>query len=136
MIRKFIIIYLIIASLNLFNLKALGSLNAMINMSGIALMVFILIVNQVYFRTKMMKRNFIIPIYLIFIAVMLSMFTAFFAFRQNFQVTLLSQRDIYFYLFYFTLHVLKPEKKEFQRLIIYMGLLYLFAYLIQYFSLD
>jgi hypothetical protein len=134
MLRKIIIIYLIIASLNVFNISALGSLNTMINFSGIILMVFIIIVDQVYTRTKMMKRNFVIPIYLIFIAVFLSMFTAFFAFRQNFQVTLFSQRDIYFYLFYFTLHVLKPEKKEFQRLIIYMGLIYLIAYLIQYFS--
>ena len=134
MIKKIIIVYLIIGSLNVFSLSILGSISTYINFSAIILMAFLIIVNQVYFRTRMMKKNFSMAIYLIFIAVFISMFTAFYSFRQSFFVTLYSQRNIYFYLFYFTLHILKPGKHELQRIVIYVGLLYFAVYMVQFFA--
>jgi hypothetical protein len=134
MTKKIIVIFLILGSLEVFSVTILGSATRMINLSAIALMVGILIVNLVYDAPSTIKKNYRTPIYLIFLAVFVSMFTAFFSYNQSFYVSLYAQRDIYFYLLYFTLHALKVEKKEFQRIIIYFGLLYFAIYLIQFFA--
>jgi hypothetical protein len=134
MIKKAIIIYIIIGSLNVYNLALIGDLINLINLSAVALMIAILIVNLVYSKKKSIHQHFKWPIILIAIAAFVSMFMAYFAYDQKFLITFYAQRDIYFYLFYFTLHVLSVEKKELQRLIIYFGLLYSVFYLIQFFS--
>jgi hypothetical protein len=62
------------------------------------------------------------------------MFTAFFSFNQDFGISIYAQRDIYFYLFYFTLYALKIDKKDLMRLVISFGLLYFLLYIIQFFA--
>jgi len=134
MIKKLIIIFIIIGSLQVYDLSVLGSMIRIFHLGAVALMVAILIIDLVYFKTKSVKKNFALPIYLIFGAVFLSMFTAYFSFNQSFAISLYSQRDIYFFLFYFTLHVLAINKKDLQRIIIGFGLLYFILYLLQFFS--
>ncbi len=134
MLKKFIIIYILIGSLNVYNLALLGDTINLINVSAIALMVAILILNLIYSKKKSIHQNFRLPIVFIAVATFLSMFMAYSAFNQSFFITFYTQRDIYFYLLYFTLHVLSVEKKELQRLIILFGLMYSIFYLIQFFS--
>lgn len=134
MVRKLIIIYIIIGSLQVYNLSVLGNIIRLFHLSAIALMIAIIFFDIVYFKTKKPVLHFAKPIYLIFAAVFLSMFTAFFSFNQNFGISLYAQRDIYFYLFYFTLHALRIDKKDLMRLVIYFGLLYFLAYIIQFFA--
>jgi hypothetical protein len=135
MIKKAIVIYIIIGSLQVYNLAVLANIVKLIQISAIALMVAIILLNLVYSRNKMrVHQRFRLPIILIAIAVIMSMFMAYFAFNQNFAISLYAQRDIYFYLVYFTLHVLHIEKKELQRLIIFFGLLYFVLYLVQFFA--
>jgi len=134
MFKRLVIIYLIIGSLNVYNLSVLGNISKLVGISAMALMAVILVVNQVYFKVPLIKQHFKAPIFLMIAAVFLSMFTAYVAFNQNFAISFYAQRDIYFYMFYFTLHVLKVDKRDLQRIIILFGLLFFFLYLIQYFA--
>ena len=52
-----------------------------------------------------------------------SMISAYLFHEQDFNDTLLAQRTIYFYLFYFLLHQLKPEAEDLEKIIIGFGIL-------------
>lgn len=134
MFRKLVIAFILVGSLQVWSLKALGSAVRLFNLAAIAVMIAVIVINIIYGDGKSLKKNFTSPLWLIFTAVLLSMFTAFLAFRQSFAISIYAQRDIYFYLFYFTLHALKIDKKELQRIIIYFGLIYVVLYLLQYFA--
>ena len=51
---------------------------------------------------------------------------------QKFQITLMAQRVIYLFLFYFLLHQLKPEPGFVIRLFMSIGLLWAVLYIIQW----
>jgi hypothetical protein len=132
MVRKFIVVYIIIGSLQVYNLSILGNIIRLFHLSAIALMIAVILFDIIYFKTKKPALQFAMPIFLIFIEVFVSMFTAFLSFNQHVGISLYAQRDIYFYLFYFTLHALKIEKKDLMRILILFGFLYFILYLIQY----
>ncbi len=132
MFKKLIIIFILIGSLEVYNLSILGNTVRLFHLAAIGLMVSIIVIDLVYFKTIKLKQNFSAPIYFIFLGVLLSMFSAYYSYNQTFALSLYAQRDIYFYLVYFILHILKIEKKALQRLILYFGILYLLLYLIQF----
>jgi hypothetical protein len=61
------------------------------------------------------------------------MFGAWLFYGQAVGISILSQRFMYFFLFYFLLHHLKIPPKEIIRLILALGLIYSFLYLLQTF---
>jgi hypothetical protein len=71
-------------------------------------------------------------IMLLFVAIGLSMIGAYIFHYQKFQITLLAQRVIYLFLFYFLLNQLKPEPRFVLRLFIFISILWAFLYVIQW----
>lgn len=130
--KKLILVFIVIGSLQVFNLTFLGSLVRLFHLAAIGIMVVLILLDLIYFKTLKIKQNFALPIYLLFAAMVLSMFSAYYSYNQNFALSAYAQRDIYFYLLYFVLHILKIDKKSMQRLIILFGIVYLVAYLIQF----
>jgi hypothetical protein len=59
------------------------------------------------------------------------MFGAYYFHKQSFAITAITQRFIYFLLFYSLLHVLKPKPKELINIILYIGIIFAVLYLIQ-----
>jgi hypothetical protein len=59
------------------------------------------------------------------------MFGAYYFHQQGFAITAVTQRFIYFLLFYPLLHVLKPKPEELIRIVIYLGIIYAVIYLLQ-----
>lgn len=108
------------------------SIRNMFELAGVGVIVIFLIIDFIYDRSEGMKQHFRTEVYLFLIATFLSMFVANAYHQQTFSTTLLVQRYMYFYLFYFLLHSYKMDAEDIERLIIPLGLLYVLFYLMQY----
>jgi hypothetical protein len=132
MLRKVIVVFIILSSLSLFRLIFIPSMI----IKGLELLVpifmlFLLLLYRIYDNSYRFKPKFRIEIILILCAVVLSMFGAYYFHRQSFAVTAMSQRYVYFFLFYPLLHALKPKLEDVAKIILYLSLFYAAMYLIQ-----
>ncbi len=133
MIKKILIILILISSAYFFRLVFIPRQLILLSQFGITVLMFVVIVIQeVYGKSEMIKQNFKYPILLIFAGVFLSMLIAQAYHNQNYLLTVWAQRFMYYYLFYFFLHILKPEIKDLEKIILFLGIGYAIAYLIQY----
>jgi hypothetical protein len=96
-----------------------------------AIILFFVILIKVYDKTPRFNKNFNTEIVLVLVAVFISMFGAYYFHKQNFGITFMAQRFIYFFIFYYLLHALKPHPDELIRMMIYTGIIYAVFYLIQ-----
>lgn len=135
MFKKLIVIYIALASLSYFNFVYLGdSLVKLIELSGIGLMILTIVLSLIYDKGEGFILNFRYHVYAIFIAVFLSMFMAYQGHGQSFKITLVAQRFMYYYLFYFTLHALKIPTRFIIHLIIAISIIHAFFYIVQFFA--
>ncbi len=96
---------------------------------------FVTLVFQIiYWKIPVIKHHFSVPVLLIFSGVFISMLMAYYAHKQGFEVSLWAQRFMYFYIFYFFLHIFKIPIYQIEKIIFIFGLAYAFAYLLQYFA--
>jgi len=98
----------------------------------LGLIILTLLFQVIYWKIPLYKQRFVVPLVLIYVGVALSMFTAYAEHGQSFGVSLWAQRFMYFYLFYFFLHVLQLDVKQIEKIIVFFGLLYVAAYVVQY----
>ncbi|MBN2349211.1 MAG: hypothetical protein JXJ22_10255 [Bacteroidales bacterium] len=131
MIKKILVIFIILGSLSLYNLKIIGRYSKLLELIAVGIMFLILVFHLVYGKQTTNKQHFRAPILLIFLAFILSTFMAYYAFNQSFAISLYEQRDIYFYSMYFVLHILNIDKKDLQKIVIYLGIVYFLAYVAQ-----
>jgi hypothetical protein len=132
-INNIIIVFIIFCSTSFYQLSILGPLQKVSELAGIGSMLLLMILHFVYTSERVsVNRYFAWPVLLIFVSAFLSMFSAYIFHEQDFSVTLLAQRALYFYLFYFLLHQLKPELEDLETIFIMLGILYIFLYLIQF----
>ncbi len=132
MLNRIILYLIILSSLSFFTLTAIPeNVIKLFELLGPVIMAFFLILHSIYDTSAKFKKNFQIEIVLIFFAVFLSMFGAKYFHLQGFKITLISQRFMYFFLFYFFLHAIKIQPKELIQLIFIFGLAYSFLYLVQ-----
>ena len=101
--------------------------------AGVFGLMFIMLVFQlIYWKVPLIQHHFTAPILLIFTGVLLSMIGAYAFHNQGFEVSLWAQRFMYFYLFYFFLHLLKLPINQIEKIIFIFGLAYAFGFLLQY----
>lgn len=132
MYKKFIITLVILASLSLFKLVFIpSSIYKMLEFILPVIILFLVILYKLYDNSFRFKSRFNIEIGLIFLAVILSMFGAYYFHKQDFAITAVTQRYIYFFLFYPLLHVLKPKLEEIGKIILYISLIYAVLFIIQ-----
>ncbi len=133
MLKKYIVIFIILCSLEFFSFTFIPeSLTKLIGMAGIATIFIFLITHLIYDDRIPFKLNFKVEVWMMLLAVFLSMFIAKYGHDQDFKYTLIAQRFMYVYLFYFLLAYLKPDKYEIMKIIVYFAFAYFVIYLIQY----
>jgi len=132
MLKKAVILIIILSSVSLYTLIFIpDKIISMLRLAVPAAMLFLLVVYKVYDNSFRFKPKFRIEFGLIYMAVILSMFGAYFFHKQGFAVTAVAQRFIYFVIFYPVLHVLKPKPEFLIKIIVYLGILYAILYILQ-----
>jgi|WetSurSiteA1Bulk_404760.scaffolds.fasta_scaffold00747_5 hypothetical protein len=132
MFKKVVILIVILSSVSLYTLIIFP--DRFINVLRLAVpvaMFFLFLVYRVYDNSYRFKPKFRIEVGLILFSVVLSMFGAYYFHKQDFAVTAVAQRFIYFIMFYPLLHVLKPKPEFLIKLIIILGIFYAVLYIIQ-----
>jgi len=133
MFKRVLVLIIILASLELFNFSFLGNdVLKLIELGGIGLIFLIIILQGIYSQGEGFKLTFKWEVTLIIISVFLSMFMAYSAHNQGLQTTLIAQRFMYFYFFYFALHLIKISDYDLEKIIIYLAIVYVIFYLIQF----
>jgi len=133
MIKRLLIISIILSSLELYNISALGeSIVKMAQIAGIGLLVLIIVLQSVYNREAGFKLNFKWEITAIFIALLLSVLMAYSGHGQSFSITIIAQRFMYFYLFYFALHQIRIPDFELENIMLYLASIHAIFYIIQF----
>lgn len=133
MLKKFVLISVILCSLELFTLVFLPDfVIEVVEMTGIAIILFFSILYFVYGESRKGKMRFALPIILILISVAFSMIGAYIFQEQSFSATLIGQRVIYFYLVYFLLHRLKIPNEYIRKTIVTLAIVYMALYIAQY----
>ena len=133
MLKKYIFIFIILCSLEFYNLTFIPeAITKLFGLIGALLIIALLFINFIYGERIKIKLNFKYEIYLLLTAVFISMFMAKVFHGQTFPTTLLVQRYMYYLMFYFLLAYLKVDKYEIMRIIVYFAIAYFVIYLIQY----
>lgn len=87
----------------------------------------------IYDNSFRFSYNFSLFILIILFSLPFSMIIANFYHNQSIGESLFSQRSIYYYFLYFTLHQLKTKPKDLEKIIIILALVYVALYLLQFF---
>jgi hypothetical protein len=133
MLKKSIVVIIVLGSLAFFEPVFLDRQTiGLIHLGITGLILALLILYSVYDTSKKIRSSFTLEIILLFFAVCLSMIGAFVFHYQQVRITLLAQRVIYLFLFYFLLLQLKPEPRFVIRLFIVISLIWSVLYIIQW----
>jgi hypothetical protein len=133
MFKNIIVVIIVLGSLAFFEPVFLDRQTIGLIHLGITGLIFtLLILYSVYDTSKKIRASFTFGIILLFFAVCISMIGAFVFHFQQFQITLMAQRVIYLFIFYFLLHQLKPEPRFVIRLFIVISLIWSVLYIIQW----
>jgi hypothetical protein len=133
MFKNIIVVIIVLGSLALFEPAFLDRQTiGLIHLSITGLIFTLLILYSVYDTSRKIRPSFTLEIILLFFAVCLSMIGAFVFHFQQFQITLMAQRVIYLFIFYFLLHQLKPEPRFVIRLFMVISLIWSVLYMIQW----
>ena len=131
-INNLLVLGIILCSTSFYNFSALGPLTKVAELAGPVLILVLIIFHLVYSREQSIKRNFSGPVLLILFSVFLSMFMASYSRDQSITLTMIAQRAMYFYLFYFLLHQLKIRPGDLEKMFVALALLFVVLYLVQY----
>ncbi len=135
MFKTPIIVFIIIASLGMFNLAALGpSVIKVLELAGIGVIAAVILLQFVYTKEDGFDKRFKVEVSIILISVFLSMFMAYSGHNQGFSTTIIAQRFMYFYLFYFALHLIRIPDYDLEKIIVYLAIVHVLFYMIQFAS--
>lgn len=135
MFKRILALFIILTSLGFFNFIFIGKdILKMMEMAGIVVTAAIILLQSVYGDPEGFRKTFGWEILLIFIAVVLSMLMAWSAHNQGLPTTLIAQRFMYFYLFYFALHFLKIPDYDLEKIIVALAVIYFLFYVLQFIS--
>lgn len=133
MFKKAIILFIIVASMGVYEFAFLGKdLIKIIELSGIALIALIIMLQLVYSSGERFKMKFGWEIAIILFGVFISMFTAYTGHQQGFSTTIVAQRFMYFYFLYMALHFIQISDIDLEKIIVYLGITFVLFYLIQF----
>ena len=135
MFKNILVVIIVLGSLAFFepvflNRQTIG----MIHLGITGIILALILVYSVYDTSKKMRATFVFEIFLLFFAVFLSMIGAFLFHYQSFEITLMAQRTLYLFLFYFLLHQLKPKPGFIIRLFVVISIVWSVLYIIQWFA--
>ncbi len=127
------ILVIILGSLEFFKIYFLSEfILKQIQIGSLGLILMFIIIEYIYNREERFVPTFSIEIGLILLAVFASMFIAFNEHGQNFKTSLIAQRFMYFYAFYYMLHALRIKPDDLITIIVILGVLISILYIVQY----
>ncbi len=128
-----IIIFAIAGALDFFALSFIPfNVIKYIQLLSIGLIFLIVGIEYVYNREERFYPFFGKEVFIILLSIFLSMFGAYAGHGQSFGITFIAQRFMYFYIFYFLLHVLRADPRDIEKIIIGLGITITIFYLVQY----
>jgi len=131
-INNWVYIFILLCSTSFYKFSALGRIQEVGELAGVIMIIALLVLHLVYSEKNSVKRNYSIPVLLILFSLIGSSYMAYFSRDQPFGQTLIAQRAIYYYAFYFLLHQLRISPKDLERIWITMGIIYVILFLVQY----
>lgn len=133
MIRQISVFFIFLACVSLFWFSMVPkNIVLLAQTAAIILMLVVVLVGNIYDRSKRFTQNFGYEISFIFLAIFLSTFGANWGHQQSFGLTMWAQRGMYFYLFYFFLHTTRMRTEDIERLLISISIIYIACFLLQY----
>jgi len=133
MVKKLIISFIIIASLSMFNIAFLGEgVIKVLELAGIGAIILVILLQFVYNKGEGFTYSFKWEIILIFVGVLLSMLMANSGHDQGFGTTIIAQRFMYFYLFYFALHLIKISDSDLEKMMVFLAVAHVIFYMMQF----
>lgn len=133
MTKRLIVLFIILCSMGMFNVAFLGKdMIKVLELSGIGAILLVIILQIVYSRGETFVYSFKVEILLIFTGILLSMLMAYSGHNQGFSTTAIAQRFMYFYLFYFALHLIRISDKDLEKLMIYLAIAHVIFYMMQF----
>jgi hypothetical protein len=132
MLIRIILHLIILCSLNFFNLSVLENYSRFISLLGVMLIVAIIVLNAIYGKASPIRRNYTIPVLLVFTGFFTSLLYANIHYDQQIFSTLWEGREMFLYLGYFMIHLVRPDPKEIERIIVFYALLFIVLYILQY----
>ncbi|MBN1950899.1 MAG: hypothetical protein JW801_06820 [Bacteroidales bacterium] len=99
---------------------------------GACIILFFLLLSLVYERSATLPMRFKIEALLMTIPLVFSFFAAKLFHEQSFLITMVGQNGMYFIIFYFLLHQLKPEPDRLMKIFIVLGYVFIAIYLLQF----
>jgi O-antigen ligase len=127
------VVLVIISSVSYFKITFLSTDQIYIlQFATLAIVFCIILFQNIYWHNKLNKHHFALPIVLIFTGIFLSMLMAKAEHGQPVFISLWAQRILYFYLFYYALHILQISVNTLEKIIFYAGLVYVIVFFIQY----
>ncbi len=133
MFKKLIILFITLASLELFNPVFIpAGFIKIFQLVGIGLMVMVLIIQQTWHKEIDFKKHHSLDIKLILLGLAVSMFMAWYGHKQAIMITIVAQRFMYFYLIYWVLHGIKASVEDIHSIIFWIGISFAVFYLLQY----
>ncbi len=135
LLRKMIVVFVVLGSTTLYTIAFIPeNVRDLTQFATVGLIIFILAFNLFFKSNEKVKQHFKVEIYMFLLATFFSMFIASAYHNQDFSITLIVQRFMYFYFFYFLLHTLKIDVKTVENLLVPFGVVYAVFYIAQYFA--
>ena len=133
MIRQLIVFFIFLSSAYFFlSVYIPRNLILLLQFASTGLMAISIVLSVIYDRGKRFKQHFGLEVSLILLSVLFAMFGAYWGHNQGFMITAWVQTYMYFYFFYFFLHMLRIRPEDLEKMLIYMSLLYMVFFIIQY----
>ncbi|MFH0758706.1 MAG: hypothetical protein V2B15_15565 [Bacteroidota bacterium] len=132
--KKIILIFIMLCSLEFYHLAFIPeTIVKAIELTGLGTLLVFFVLYMVYGEKSTIRKRFLFPVILFFIASVLAMIGAYVCNDQKFINSLYAERAVYFYLVYFLLHAMKIETRFIVRVAVAFGVFYILLYFIQYF---
>jgi len=131
--KKIILFFIVLSSNSFFLFRYIPeSTRDMLELVSLFLILLFVVANLLFSSSTTTKKHFSREVHLFLLAVFFSMFVADYYHNQNIGITLLAQRFMYFYFFYFLLHTFKLHARDIEKIMVTMGVLYVVFFVIQY----
>jgi hypothetical protein len=132
MINKILLHIIILCSLSFYNIAFLGPKVKYFDLLGVMLILFILVIYIVYSKPIQFKKYFTWPIVVTMTGVLLSTGFCKIYYGQSILYTFWEQKEMFLYLGYFMIHMMKPDPKDIEKIISLYAIIFIAFYFLQY----
>jgi hypothetical protein len=133
MVRNLIILFIFFGSANFFQIAFIPkNVFLLLSFASTVLMLLTIFLTLVYYKGKSFPHKFSFEVGLIFLSIAFAIYGAKWGHDQGFGLSLWVLNYMYFYLLYYFLHAVRVKPEDLEKLMVFMGIIYVSFFLIQY----